>query len=122
VSLAAALGLVAGRTLGGSIADARAQEPAAEDGSAEQPPAEPVADAILAAPADGPRLVCQVFAVDVRHPTPLDTADGTTEVGQWVAARAAEGLVLYAVDFEVGQKPTGYPQGYVQVCVYPGAA
>ncbi len=69
---------------------------------------------------EGGRLICRVFETDVRSPTTLDTSDGTTEVGQWVQEQLGDGLALYSVDFEVGQKPTGYPQGYVQVCVYPG--
>lgn len=87
------------------------------DTDVEEPPP---TDDIAVAPTEGPRLVCRVFTVDLRDPQTLDTSDGTTEIGQWVASQAAEGLTLYNVDFEVGQKATGYPQGYAYVCLYPG--
>jgi len=70
--------------------------------------------------ASGGRLVCRLFLVDVASDGDIDTADRTTEVGQWVGTHVDAGMMLHGVDFEVGQKSTGYPQGYLQVCVYPG--
>jgi len=69
--------------------------------------------------ANSGQLVCQVFATDLRNPTPIDTADATTEIGQWVTQWVGQGYALFNLDFEVGSKSTGYPQGYVQVCMYP---
>lgn len=66
-----------------------------------------------------PRLKCKVFPYDLADPPLLETADRTTEVGQWIGAREDEGWLLYTVDFETSQKPTGYPQGWTQVCMYP---
>jgi len=72
-----------------------------------------------AAAAAKPRLKCHVFLVDVADPTTTETEDRTTEIGQWVGEQEDAGWLLYGVDFEVGQKSTGYPQGYEQVCMYP---
>ena len=67
-----------------------------------------------------PQLMCRYFAVDLASPPVLETADRTSEVGQWIGSREDEGWKLYTVDFETSQKPTGYPQGWLQVCLYPG--
>ena len=48
-----------------------------------------------------------------------ETLDRTTEVGQWIGKQTDEGWALTLMDFEVGQKPTGYPQGYLYLCVGP---
>lgn len=61
---------------------------------------------------------CRVFQLaDLDKDRDLVTTDRSTEVGQWVAAREAEGLRMIGIDFEVGQKSTGYPQGYLHVCM-----
>lgn len=82
---------------------------------------DPSAEPAVTLSNQGGRLVCRLFLVDVTDSGRMDTADRTTEVGQWVGEQVDSGLVLHGVDFEVGQKPTGYPQGYLNVCVYPGA-
>jgi hypothetical protein len=84
----------------------------------EAPAEEEAVPAIV--PSEGGRLVCRLFLVDVGDGDVLDTSDRTTEVGQWVGQRLDQGMSLHGVDFEVGQKTTGYPQGYLHVCVYPG--
>ncbi len=71
------------------------------------------------ADADKPRLMCRYFQVDLASPPVIETADRTSEVGQWIGAREDEGWILYTVDFETSQKATGYPQGWLQVCLYP---
>lgn len=61
---------------------------------------------------------CRLFALDdVEKDRELSTDDRSTEVGQWVAAREGEGWTLVGIDFEIGQKATGYPQAWQQVCV-----
>jgi hypothetical protein len=65
------------------------------------------------------RQVCRLFPVDLPKDRDIDTASRTTEVGQWLADRQKEGLDLYTMDFETAQKETGYPVGWVQVCVVP---
>ncbi len=65
------------------------------------------------------RLLCRIFLIDVARGQVVETGDRTTEVGQWVGEQEEEGWRLFGVDFEVGQKATGYPQGYVQVCLQP---
>ena len=49
----------------------------------------------------------------------VDTRDRLTEVGQWVGQHEDQGLRLHHVDFEIGQKRTGYPQGWIYVCMAP---
>lgn len=86
-------GWIGGRMLPGS---AHAQEPA---------------------PAATAPASCRVFAVElVPGGFDIDLADRTTEIGRWVRERADEGGNVTEVDFEVGQKSTGYPQGWVQIC------
>ncbi len=83
----------------GSMADsAVAQEP---------PPAAPAAT----------HMLCKAFAGAADRPGVVDTSDATTEVGQWVAEATAKGWAVDTVDFEVGVKPTGYPQPWVEVCL-----
>lgn len=62
-------------------------------------------------------LRCATFPAPLDPGVEINTDDKTTEVGQWVAARAAEGRALASIDFEVGTKPTGYPVGFALVCV-----
>ena len=64
-------------------------------------------------------LRCRVFHVDSESGATWETTDRTVEVGQWVGEQEDGGWRLHDVDFEMGQKATGYPQGYVQVCVRP---
>ncbi len=68
-----------------------------------------------------PKLVCKYFEVDLSNPQVLETADRTSEVGQWIGTREDDGWMLYTVDFETARKVTGYPQGWLQVCLYPGS-
>lgn len=89
-----------------ALPDARAQDPESTE-------------AATATTTASPRLACRVFLVDVSLGYDLETSDRTTEIGQWVGEQEDAGWLLYGVDFEVGQKATGYPQGYVQVCTYP---
>lgn len=71
-------------------------------------------------PAPAPvRLRCQTFATDLEAGSTFDTHDLDTAVGQWLERQEATGWRLAGVDFEVGQKPTGFAQGYTQVCVSP---
>jgi hypothetical protein len=61
---------------------------------------------------------CRLFPLaDVEKDRELNTEDRSSEVGQWVTAREAEGWTVAGVDFEIGQKSTGYPQGWQQVCM-----
>jgi len=62
---------------------------------------------------------CGVFEVDVSRRSVVETSDPTTEVGQWIAEQ--RGWVVDTLDFEVGQKPTDYPQGWMQVCLVPAS-
>lgn len=66
-----------------------------------------------------PRLVCRAFSYDLKSGSVVDTADRTSEIGQWVGSKEDEGWLLYSVDFETAQKPTGFPEGWTQVCLYP---
>lgn len=73
-----------------------------------------------AAPYSAP-FKCRHFPVDAKDKAvTLETADRTSEIGQWVGDQEDNGWTVYSVDFEVGTKPTGFPQGWVQVCLIPG--
>lgn len=78
------------------------------------------ADEPAAAPEVRPASMrCRIFHVDTESTATWETSDRTVEVGQWLGEQEDGGWRLHEVDFEVGQKATGYPQGYVQVCVRP---
>ena len=64
-------------------------------------------------------LRCKIFVVPLDQEFSLETIDRTTVIGQWIGTQTDEGWELTLMDFEVGQKPTGYPQGYLYLCVSP---
>ena len=66
-----------------------------------------------------PKVRCAQFETKAQSRGMLDTGDRTTEIGQWMETQEQDGWQLYTVDFEIAQKPTGYAQPWVQVCVYP---
>ena len=69
---------------------------------------------------EAPRPVekCRLFSLaEMEKDRELNTDDRTTEIGQWVTAREAEGWRLVGVDLEIAQKSTGYPQAWQQVCL-----
>jgi hypothetical protein len=45
------------------------------------------------------------------------TSDRTGPVGEWIGGREEEGWRLDAVDYEIGQKSTGYAEHRVMICV-----
>ena len=66
--------------------------------------------------------VCRAFTASLdEQSAAIDTGDRLTEIGQWVGEHEDKGFRLHNVDFEVGQKRTGYPQGWVYVCVTPAS-
>jgi hypothetical protein len=65
----------------------------------------------------GGDLLCRTFSHNVNDAVVVDTSDRTSDVGQWVDSERAKGWVVASVDFELAQKPNGYPQGFVQVCL-----
>ncbi|MEQ1570194.1 MAG: hypothetical protein ABMA64_31460 [Myxococcota bacterium] len=72
------------------------------------------------APADEemvPRLKCRSFQTDPG--AEVDTRDPATELGRWVMALEDRGWRVHQVDWEVGAKQTGFPQGYTHVCLSP---
>ncbi len=94
-------GWIAGQLIGN---DAHAEEP----------------DAIIEAPIitpGSPPMLCKAFEVDAAAPE-VDTSNVKSPLGDWVSDREGEGWVMYGVDLELGQKATGYPQAWVQVCLY----
>jgi hypothetical protein len=64
-----------------------------------------------------PRLKCRAFPNDPG--AEIDTRDAASELGRWVLGWEDEGWLVDTVTFVVGQKPTGYPQGYTHVCMTP---
>ena len=74
----------------------------------------------VAGPAwSGPRLVCKVFEADLTDEAGFDSSDAGHPIGAWVTEMEARGWGLHQVQLAVGQKHTGFPQGYQQVCVTP---
>jgi len=68
---------------------------------------------------DPPRLYCRTFRVPIDGAgSTFETNDRTTEIGKWIE-KEEQSYELFTVDFEVGQKATGYAQGFVQVCLSP---
>jgi hypothetical protein len=72
----------------------------------------------------GERLVCRTFPVELREgadelSSGFDTADATHPIGAWVQDMSERGWQLASVQLAVGQKPTGFPIGYQQVCITP---
>lgn len=71
------------------------------------------------APAMSSHLTCRLFLVSPEHRWTLETSDRTHEVGQWIGELEDSGWVLHDTELEIGQKATGYPQGYLHVCMAP---
>jgi len=84
-----------------------------DDALAQEPPEpEPALARYDAPPLE---LRCRVFPVLLDGDSTFETGDATTEVGQWIEAQ--DGWLFHSADFEVGQKSTGFPQGFSQVCL-----
>jgi hypothetical protein len=66
-----------------------------------------------------PRLKCRSFPTDPG--AEIDTRDPATDLGRWVLELEDRGWKVHEVDWEVGQKPTGFSQGYTHVCMIPVA-
>lgn len=103
--------------------DARAEPgevvPSAPD---PMPPAPPEASAAGDTFYDPPRLYCKPFEVPMSGASAaMETNDATTPIGRWIADEEAS-YELFSIDFEVGQKPTGYPIGIAWVCLAPRTA
>lgn len=73
-----------------------------------------------ALPAAAKRFHCRVFATALEEP--VDTRDRSSALGRWVVDMELRGWQVAELDFEVGQKPTGYAEGYVHVCLTPQMA
>ena len=63
------------------------------------------------------RFLCRVFATALSEP--VDTRDRSSELGRWVIDFEGRGWQVDSLDFEVGQKPTGFAEGFVSVCLTP---
>ena len=64
--------------------------------------------------------VCRGFMTSLEESAPVvNTGDRLTEIGQWVGEHEDKGLRLHNLDFEIGQKRTGFPQGWIFVCMTP---
>ena len=66
-----------------------------------------------------PRWLCRVFPVALEGDAGWDSADPSHPIGAWVAEMGAQGWAIASVELTAAQKPTGYPQGYQQVCLAP---
>lgn len=65
----------------------------------------------------GLRLKCRAFPVAAD--SEIDTREPSSELGQWVLDHEDRGWKVQSVDWEIGQKPTGFPQGWAHVCLTP---
>ncbi|MBX2796676.1 MAG: hypothetical protein KTR31_03370 [Myxococcales bacterium] len=63
------------------------------------------------------RFHCKIFRTPLD--AAVDTRDHSTDLGRWVMDQEARGWAVQGVDFEVGQKPTGFAEGFVQICMTP---
>ena len=63
------------------------------------------------------RMLCHLFERDLDKDRDVDTADRLSEIGKWVGTQEAAGFALVGIDFATAQKPTGYPQGWMNVCM-----
>lgn len=63
------------------------------------------------------RLKCRTFPTDIG--AEVDTRDAGTPLGVWVLGLEDRGWQVATVQWEVGQKPTGFAQGYTHVCLAP---
>jgi hypothetical protein len=63
------------------------------------------------------RLKCRTFPTEIG--AEIDTRDPASDVGDWVLGLEDRGWEVATVQWDVGQKVTGFPQGYTQVCVAP---
>jgi len=72
-----------------------------------------------ASPDTHSRLLCRVFPVELENDEGWDSDDPQHPIGAWIHRMDERGWALATVDLTVGQKRTGYPQGYQQVCLSP---
>lgn len=70
-----------------------------------------------AAPSKTRDVMCRTFKHALEDGTMFETSDRTSEVGQWVGQHRENGWDVVDLDFEVTQKPNGFPMGFVQVCL-----
>lgn len=62
-------------------------------------------------------LLCRAFSAPVESGARIETSDKTSEAGQWVASETEKGWRVHSVQLALGQKPTGFPAGFAQVCL-----
>ncbi len=67
--------------------------------------------------AEEPALRCRLFEAPLETSMVFDTSDANSQVGQWVKDQASRGWQVHSVQFSIGQKPTGYPVAYRQLCL-----
>lgn len=63
------------------------------------------------------RLKCRTFPTEIG--AEVDTRDPGSPLGEWVVALEDRGWEVASIQWDVGQKVTGFPQGYTQVCLSP---
>jgi hypothetical protein len=69
------------------------------------------------------QLNCRVFRTNLeKDAAAIDTSDRLSEIGQWVGQLEDQSMQLHSVDFEIGQKATNFPQGWIYVCMSPKAS
>lgn len=71
----------------------------------------------FAAGETGTRLKCRAFPIDTGQE--IDTRDPGSDLGKWVLDLEDRGWQVHDVEWEIGQKQTGYPQAWAHVCLVP---
>jgi hypothetical protein len=67
-----------------------------------------------------PRLLCRIFEAPLTGDAAgWDSADPSHPIGAWIEGMREQGWGIHSVELSVAQKPTGYPQGFQQVCLSP---
>jgi hypothetical protein len=65
------------------------------------------------------RLLCRSFAAELGSDVATDTADTSHPLGQWVTSMVDRGWQIHTMELAIGQKQTGYAQGFHHVCLRP---
>ena len=72
----------------------------------------------MAEPAPYPgRLKCKAFT-HLLDGAEVELPGSSTDAGQWVAGNA-QTWQIYTAELVVGQKSTGFPQGWLHICLLP---
>ncbi len=66
-----------------------------------------------------PEFACRLFPVSLEDGQGgyFETSDRTSPIGEWLGSMENMGWTVHSMDFEMGQRATGFPMAQVMVCV-----